>query len=225
MKTTLWSTSHLLPVAAALIVGMYVLGAVGIVPVSGNLLLLPFLALGPLGIVGAVELGRFLSRDSSCILTRAGTAFGVVAFALWEVVVAVQNGTRALWREFIVPDLQNLLSGGTEAVRLLFHGVNAVQATMDVAFDIFYCLSILLFSVAMLRDPSFGRVVGGVGILSAAGLLILNLWTFPRPPAEAGLLDLGPVTGVWWLAVIVLWMRAEQRAKARSVVSPESTQR
>jgi len=124
-------------------------------------MLLPFLALGPLDIVGVIEHGRLLADDGGSIASRAGTVSGIVAFSIWEVVVLVQRGTAGLWRDFIAPDLAEALDGGAETVRLLYRGVNAVQATMDVGFDIFYCLCIVLFSTLMLSDEIFGRWVGG----------------------------------------------------------------
>lgn len=205
--------NHVLAVFAFLILAIYILGATRILVLPRLMYVFPFMALGPLGVVASVELGHFLARKGSSVATRVGTAFGVVAFALWEVVVTVQNGTRELWREFIVPDLQTMLEGGTEAVQLIYRGVNAIQATVDVGFDIFYCLAILLFSALMWKDERFGRLIGGFGILSSCGLLIINLWTFPRPPAEAGLFDLGPVTGLWWIVVIIAWVRADSATR------------
>ncbi len=42
-----------------------------------------------------------------------------------------------------------------------------------------------------------------------AQLRFFNLLTLPVPPAESRLIDLGPVTAVWWIAVIGLlaWKR------------------
>jgi hypothetical protein len=62
----------------------------------------------------------------------------------------------------------------------------------------------------MLEDRRFGRLIGGFGIFTSTALLILNFWTFPIPPAEAGLIDVGPLTGLWWIVVIVLWIRADR---------------
>jgi len=200
---------HLIGALALAILVLYVLGATGVLQVSRELMLLPFLALGPLGIVGVIELGRLLADQGGSIASRAGTVFGIVAFSIWEVVVLVQRGTAGLWRDFVAPDLAQALDGGAETVRLLYRGVSAVQATMDVGFDIFYCLCILLFSALMLSDEIFGRWVGALGLISGSGLLVLNLWTFPRPPAEAGLVDVGPLTAVWWILVVVLWARHE----------------
>jgi hypothetical protein len=68
----------------------------------------------------------------------------------------------------------------------------------------------------MYRHPDFGRLLGGFGVVSASALLLLNLWAFPYPPADSGLIDLGPLTGVWWLAVIVQIKRTTARASEAS---------
>jgi hypothetical protein len=55
----------------------------------------------------------------------------------------------------------------------------------------------------MLQHPRFGRVFAVSGILVGVSLLLLNLFSFPTPPSEAGLVDLGPALGVWYLAVSI----------------------
>lgn len=86
---------------------------------------------------------------------------------------------------------------------------------MDVAFDVFYCVGLMMLAAALARHPAFGRAVAVFGFISAAGLLALNLVAFPYTPSEAGLVDLGPVTGVWWLLVIVLQIRRMRRGRVR----------
>lgn len=63
----------------------------------------------------------------------------------------------------------------------------------------------------MYREPNFGRILGGFGVVSAAALLIFNLATFPYIPDQSGLVDLGPVTGVWWLLVFIQMKRTVAR--------------
>jgi len=85
-----------------------------------------------------------------------------------------------------------------------------VQLGMDVAWDMFIGLGTLLFAVGMIKDPRFGRILGSFGILIALGLIVFNLWTFPTPPAQKNLVDLGPFVGLWYLAVTILvirWLR------------------
>jgi hypothetical protein len=92
--------------------------------------------------------------------------------------------------------------------------VVSVWLGLDVAWDVYVGLGTLFFAVCALRHPRLGRVIGVVGIAIAVGLLALNLYCFPTPPGEAGLVDLGPVIGLWYLVVTVAvftslpWARA-----------------
>jgi hypothetical protein len=95
---------------------------------------------------------------------------------------------------------------------VVFKGTNLIQQGIDVSFDVFYCLGMIVLAAVLYRHRDFGRILGGLGVMSAAGLLVLNLWTFPYPPANSGLLDLGPPTGVWWLLVCVQIQRVLRRA-------------
>jgi hypothetical protein len=57
-------------------------------------------------------------------------------------------------------------------------------------------------------------IVGAAGVAIAVGLLALNLYTFPTPPAEAGLVDLGPAVGLWYLVVTVMLLSSLRWARA-----------
>jgi len=81
--------------------------------------------------------------------------------------------------------------------------VDAVQLGMDVAWDVFISLGTLLFALCMFKDPRFGRIIGLLGVFIALALLVLNILTFPIPPANNNLIDLGPLLGFWYLAVTI----------------------
>jgi hypothetical protein len=84
-----------------------------------------------------------------------------------------------------------------------------VQNGLDVAFDTFIGLGTLLFALRMIRDRRFGRLVGVLGaFIGAVMLLGFNLYAFPDLPRNVGLVDPGPITGLWYLVVTVLMMRA-----------------
>lgn len=74
---------------------------------------------------------------------------------------------------------------------------------LDVAWDLFGGVGTVLFGVALWRHPRFGPVMGLGGILTAAVLLVLNVATFPTPPAEAGLFDAGPFVALWYVILCV----------------------
>jgi hypothetical protein len=79
--------------------------------------------------------------------------------------------------------------------------VAAIWLTLDVAWDVYIGAGTVLFGVALWTVPGFRAWLGGPGVLVGALLLALNLWTFPTPPANAGLFDIGPVVALWYVAV------------------------
>ena len=42
--------------------------------------------------------------------------------------------------------------------------------------------------------------------------LSLNLITFPLPPKNAGLIDLGPYTIIWWILLIIYIDKIQKKA-------------
>jgi hypothetical protein len=92
--------------------------------------------------------------------------------------------------------------------------LQAIWLGLDVAWDAYIGLGTVLFGVSMLRHPRFGRLFGAGGIALGFGLLMLNLYAFPAPPANAGLLDLGPFVGLWYLAISVQMWRSQGWAAA-----------
>jgi len=90
-----------------------------------------------------------------------------------------------------------------------------VQNGLDVAFDIFIGLGTLFFALRMIRDRRFGKLVGVLGAFIGAVMLIgFNLYGFPELPRNAGLVDPGPITGLWYLVVTVLMMRVRAGSDA-----------
>jgi hypothetical protein len=116
--------------------------------------------------------------------------FLVIAFALFTLMIVVQQTVVLQFREW-----------------RLEAGVNLVQRGIDVTFDIVYCFGVISLGVVLYQMVGFGRGLAAAGIFAAGVLLAANLATFPHPPAESGLIDLGPVTAVWWVLVILRLIR------------------
>jgi len=181
------------------VVGVYLATATGLLRAGGNLVLVPIFAIGPVAIVGVLSIHDRLAGDHDGLLLRSATVFLVAAFALFTLMLVVQQLVALQFRDL------RAHAGGAAAVDLLRsiqQGVDLVQLGVDVAFDIFYCLGVILLAGVMCRAREFGRILGMAGIVVAGGLLVLNLAAFPYVPAESGLIDLGPITGLWWVAVI-----------------------
>ncbi len=92
----------------------------------------------------------------------------------------------------------------------------AIWLGLDVAWSAYVSFGTICFSVAMWKHPRFGRIFAISGIAVAAGLLALHLYTFPAPPRNAGLVDLGPALGLWYFVVMIQVWRSLTWARLKS---------
>jgi hypothetical protein len=111
------------------------------------------------------------------------------------------------------------LSASRADVRMLA----PVHLGIDVAWDLYIGVGTLLVAVAVRSHRAFGVSFGLTGAVAALALLVLNALTFPRPPANAGLVDVGPAIGLWYLAVSVrlaLLLRASRVSRPVAEAAP-----
>jgi len=182
--------------------------ALGWVALSQHLGRMLAFAIGPVAIWGTLAIYESFMRVFGSFALRVGTIFLVIAFALLTLMLTMQQ---AVFAEY-----QQLLGAMAPAeaptsLKQSFALVNRVQLGADVAFDIFYSLGIILISIVIVRRRGFERVAGAYGLVVATGLLALNMWFFPTPPAAAGSVDLGPATIAWWVGLFVLDGRLKKR--------------
>ena len=158
-------------------------------PLPRVLLVVLASTLGPSLAVASLGLRQALRLHAESVVADLGALFNVLAGVLFEAMLLVQLSVR--------------LRASGEAPAQQIAGV---WLGLDVAWDVYIGLGTGCFAIAMLRHPRFGKVMGFTGLVLAAALLGLNLITFPIPPAEAGLLDIGPAIGLWYLgATILMW--------------------
>ena len=175
--------------------------AIGGIELSERLSLVLAFAIGPVAIFGVLSLTRELSKEVKGSLLRIATVFLVIAFALLNLMIVVQQSIFSYFQTYF-----NEADGeaAKDSLRMILKGVNPVQLGIDVSFDIFYCLGIIMLSAVILRLSLAHKVLATYGILSSGALLVLNLWTFPVPPADAGLIDFGPFTALFWITLIII---------------------
>lgn len=217
------------------VVGTYITSSMGYFPGPEKLLILLFFAIGPVAIIGSLAVRRRLiqRRGTAPDCQRAaaspgladfwvevGTVFFVIGFALMNLMLVVQIYVRQRVKERLYVEGEEALGEqAQESLREIWRVVDLVQQGIDVSFDIFYCLGLLLVAAAMVHHPDFGKVLGWFGMLVSVPLLALNLGAFPHIPGETGLVDLGPVSALWWVAVIVQLIRLDWRERKAGVTA------
>ena len=150
---------------------------------------------GPLIVAMSVALYLLLASERATLAGLLAAIANVAAAALVTAMALVQ---------IAVNDVE---AGLSPAVNDAFEHV---EFGLDLSWDVFLVAGTILFSCAMLADPRFGRRFALPGITLAAGLYVLNFATFPTPPASEGLVDLGPLVGLWYAAVSVQALRLRQ---------------
>jgi len=137
--------------------------------------------LGPAIGLGSLGLYRLIRLDAHSVTAALGAVSNIIAGGLFTAMVLVQLAVRARVPER-VPDLVGVWLG------------------LDVAWDIYIGLGTLAFGWAMRRHPRFGWAFSALGLLLGLLVIVLNIIPFPTPPADAGLFDIGPFVGLWYLA-------------------------
>jgi hypothetical protein len=146
---------------------------------------------GPALVVACFGLKALLDAGKQTSASALGFLLNALAGALFSAMALVQIAVGSL-----VKDRTNFLA------------MNGIWLGLDKAFDIYIGLGTIFFAFAMLRHPRFGRVFAIFGLAIGAGLVVLNFFTFPAPPANAGFIDPGPAIGLWYPAVTIQMSRS-----------------
>ncbi len=201
------------PVAGLIVLAAYFNFAVFGVPIPERLALSLAFAIGPVAIIGILHLRRLLSEVYSGELLNMATVFFVIAFSLLDLMLIVQQAFFAFYQKAMQETTDEPIK---ESLRLIYSQVNSVQLGIDIAWDIFYCVGAILLSIVLLHLSRSWKLLGTYGLLTVIPLLILNMWTFPVPPDEAGLIDFGPFTAFFWIILIVV-MFIHRRKRSASL--------
>jgi hypothetical protein len=181
-------------------------------PVTSDLALVAAFVFGPALIGFSVGLYHVLRAHRRTITLDLGVMANVAAGITVTLMFFTQL-TLNRWFEL------QFGSGSSESsersLRAGFEAANGIQLGLDVAWDVFLALGTFLFAWNMWHHQRFGRVLAVSGGVIAVALTITNLASFPEPPGHAGMLDFGPVIGLWYVIVTVRLAMAGRWAAAR----------
>lgn len=170
---------------------------------------LVFMAFGPLFCVSVFALRNILKQELSSVAIDVATLLLVIAGAINTLMAAMQGSLFIYFND--LPHGESVVETTHTAWEMGYHSGNALQLGADMAWDVFLFSGVFILGTAVLRHPRFGSLFGWSAIIIGSAGLILNSLTFPIPPAEGQLIDVGPLVGIWFGAVVVrvlFWLRA-----------------
>ncbi len=164
-------------------------------------------AFGILGIVSMLGLHRALTHNRTSLLAKLGMIYGCIAFVLVDAMLIVQGTVRSLMGARFIAAQET----EQQVIVLTYRSLRSIDLGLDLVWDVFICISVILFAISMLRNSFFGFIFGISGIVVGAALLGVNIATAPNPPGSSGLIDLGPLVGLWSIIINIQMVRIAKR--------------
>jgi hypothetical protein len=203
-------------VCGALAVVAYALTQAVTLPLRPTLVLV--CAFGPLLAIGSAGLWELLGLHRRTATLDIGLVANLAAGVAVTLMFLAQLGLKA-WLEAGLGGSAQQVS--PEVAEAAFQAGNGLQLGLDMAWDVFLAIGTAMLAWNMGRHPRFGWAYAATGLLLAMALIGLNLAAFPENPGRAGLIDLGPFIGGWYLWVTLRmawslrWAQAHIRASTR----------
>jgi len=149
---------------------------------------------GPLGIVNVYAVYRLLARERDGAVNKLAFVFGVVGFVAVVLQLMVQQA--------VLLRASDLALNGPASQVETWHDMalvaRGVDWGIDLAWDLFLGLWMLLTAPLMLGHSRLGRRWGIPAVVLAIALLGFNAVTVPFPPETEGLIDVGPIVGLYY---------------------------
>jgi hypothetical protein len=158
-----------------------------------------------LSIVYSYGLYSFIAAERESAANRLAFVFAVVAFATVLGMIVVQLAVGA--------GIGEITKGLDEpSAKALRRGLRMVDLGLDVAWDMLIGTALILWGAAMRQRTGLGPGWAVPSLVFGVALILLNAATFPWPPGDRGLIDIGPFIGLFMLALagrlVVLGRRA-----------------
>lgn len=166
-------------------------------PYQLNLIL--HFAFGPLLVVSFYGIQTFLTKKHDSASLRIGSMFGIIAGVAFCCMTVVQASNLNWINDQITEASDQFVK---EDLKRNLQSVFSVQLGLDIVWDIFITASTLLIGISILNISKYSMYYGIFGIIIGLSTLVLNFYTFPVPPRDFGIIDLGPYVGLWFLGLI-----------------------
>jgi hypothetical protein len=158
-----------------------------------------------LSIVYSYGLYSFVAAERESTANRLSFVFAVTAFstvlAMIVVQLAIGAGIGEITKELDEP-----------TTRALHRGLRMIDLGLDVAWDMLIGTALVLSGIAMRRRSGLGLGWAIPSVVLGLALVVLNAATFPWPPGDRGLIDIGPFIGAFVMALAARLVTLGRRA-------------
>jgi hypothetical protein len=160
-----------------------------------------------LSIVYSYGLYSFVAAEGESIANRLAFVFAVSAFTLVLAMIVVQLAVGA--------GIGEISKGLDEpTAKALRRGLRMIDLGLDVAWDMLIGTALLCSGVAIRRRRGLGLGWAVPSVVLGVALIVLNAATFPWPPGDSGLVDIGPLIGLFVMVLAGRLMILGRRAAA-----------
>ena len=148
---------------------------------------------GPIMIFGWIGIYAFFRLKGQSIALLTAVIFAISSSITRMMFLVVQLNNLILigeYKESAAPELQ-------DSWHNILKGVFTVQNGLNITSDIFLDLAIILFGVVCWKYNRIGKFLAVYAFFGGGLHFIFKAYTFPKPPASAGLFDAGPFAAMW----------------------------
>lgn len=147
-----------------------------------------------LSIVYSYGLYGYIASEGESAANRLGLLFSVAAFTTVLAMIVVQLAVGA--------GIGEITKGlDPETAKALRRGLRMVDLGLDVAWDLLIGTALVCSGLAMRGRSGLGSGWGIPSAFFGIALIGLNAATFPWPPADRGLFDIGPFIALFLMAL------------------------
>ncbi len=146
-------------------------------------------------IIFAYSIYKYIAISNQSTSNQLAFLFTTIAFVLVYIMLSVQIGLKAGIGEAIA------LANGNEkeTLTLILSSTEWVHLGIDLAWDMFLGISLLLLAVAIKGPTKFGIWWSIPMAILGLSVIIINLYTLPYSPKSQGFFDIGPLIGTFMI--------------------------
>lgn len=189
-----WRSTGMGTIAGSTALVLYL--ARSFLPLPDVVATLCYMLFGPCLVLAFLGWWPLMRRDGARLRSQVATVFGIIAGATNMMFAVVQMNNLYYLRLKIDAAVDPALA--LEWKRILV-GVMTVQNGLNFTMDFFLDVAAFCYASILWRRGRAGRWLALCSVLLVGPHFTMKLATFPRPPAEAGLFDGGPLVGMWFL--------------------------